>query len=183
MALVSVRFCPACGSDGFGAIDGEALHPKEYRCDRCGFVYFHNVTVAAAAILEAEGQVLMVVRAKEPAQGKLDLPGGFVDPGETAEQALLRELEEELGLQLSVPHRYLCSSVNDYPYGGVMYHSLDLFYLVRLAEKPVLNPADDVAGYLWCELDAIAAEAIAFQSVRDALQAYGDGLKDLETET
>jgi NAD+ diphosphatase len=169
MDRIPLRFCPACGSEAFRPVD-----EKQFACGACGFVYFQNVAAAAGAVIEAKGQLLLVRRAKEPDLGMLDLPGGFVDPGETLEQALARELEEELGLRLGGEQRcdYLCSSVNEYPYQGVLYHSLDLFFLIRLVEQPEINPADDVGGYSWLDPGEIRFDEIAFRSVRDALRCY-----------
>lgn len=169
MKRVALRFCPVCGAEAFRAVS-----QKQFECVDCGFVYFQNVAAAAGAVIEAEGQVLLVERATEPDKGMLDLPGGFVDPGETLEQALVRELQEELNLQLEVGDcgDYLCSSVNEYPYRGVLYHSLDLFFLLRLEQQPVIKPADDVGGYRWFEPEEVPFEAVAFRSVRDALQCF-----------
>jgi NAD+ diphosphatase len=167
MDRIPLRFCPACGAETFQAVDR-----KQFLCQSCGFVYFQNVAAAAGAVIEAEGQLLLVRRAKQPDQGMLDLPGGFVDPGETVEQALARELKEELGLELEPNFDYLCSSVNEYPYQGVLYHSLDLFFLVQLVKQPRICPADDVGGYCWMEPREIHFDEIAFSSVRDALRFY-----------
>lgn len=171
MKRIPLNFCPACGAERF-----RALSQKQFECGSCGFVYFQNVAAAAGAVIEAEGQLLLVERAKEPELGKLDLPGGFVDPGETLEEGLERELGEELGLSLAPPMQYkleyLCSSVNEYPYGGVLYHSLDLFFWLRLQQKPPIRPADDVGGYRWCGPEEVPMDAMAFRSVRDALRCY-----------
>ncbi len=169
MQRIPLKHCPACGAEAFRAVS-----QKQLECEGCGFVYFQNVAAAAAAVIEAEGKVLLVERAKEPDLGMLDLPGGFVDPGETLEEALVRELEEEVGLQLTVEDcgEYLCSSVNEYPYKGVLYHSLDLFFLVRLERQPVIRPADDVGGYWWCEPGEISFERVAFPSAQDALRQF-----------
>lgn len=169
MRRIPLRHCPACGAEAFRAVS-----QKQFECESCGFVYFQNVAAAAGAVIEAGGKVLLVERAKEPDIGMLDLPGGFVDPGETLEEALVRELEEELGLQLGVEDcgEYLCSSVNEYPYKGVLYHSLDLFFLVRLEQQPMIKPADDVGGYRWCEPEEVPFETVAFSSVQDALRCF-----------
>ncbi len=171
MKRIPLKYCPACGAEAFRALDA-----KQYECESCGFVYFQNVAAAAGAVIEAEGKLLLVERAKEPDIGMLDLPGGFVDPGESLEEALVRELKEELGLQLTVSNcrEYLCSSVNEYPYQGVLYHSLDLFFLVRLEQQPVIRPADDVGGYQWCDPREIPFETVAFSSVQDALRHFLD---------
>ncbi len=81
------RFCPACGVEG-----GDFLLSREYHCPACGFRYFHNVATAAGIVAKRAGKYLFVVRAAEPAKGKLGLPGGFVDPGERVEDALRREI-------------------------------------------------------------------------------------------
>ena len=81
---------------------------KAYRCDSCDFVYFHNVAAAVCAVIVCNGQMLLVERAQQPCKGKLDFLGGFVDYDESNEQALTRELLEELQLPISnMAHLFL----------------------------------------------------------------------------
>ena len=71
------RFCPRCGNGPQEPQSGPAFH-----CARCDFLYYFNPTVAVAAFIRRPGgDVLFIRRAHEPAQGKLALPGGFVDMG------------------------------------------------------------------------------------------------------
>ena len=69
------RYCPVCGSQHF-----VINNFKSKKCEDCGFTYYANPCAATAAfILNDRNELLVVRRAKEPAKGTLDLPGGFVD--------------------------------------------------------------------------------------------------------
>ncbi len=164
-------FCPGCAS--------RELHfeMKNLRCKDCGFVYFQNPAAAVGVIISREQQteILLAVRARDPGRGYYDLPGGFVDPGESLEQALVRELAEELGPQisghLSTPV-YLLSSHNNYPYKQKMYPVCDVFFSTELLSEVALVAADDVESFVWCGLDEIRFEHVAFPSVREALSSW-----------
>jgi ADP-ribose pyrophosphatase YjhB (NUDIX family) len=66
-----------------------------------------------------------------PAKGKLAVPGGFIDIGETAEDGLRREIREEVNLAPG-ELRYLCTQVNDYVYRDINYPVLDLYFVGRV---------------------------------------------------
>ena len=73
-------------------------------CDRCGWRWYANPRPAAAVLLERgdgdEAAVLLLRRAVEPGAGGWDLPAGYLDPGESFEQAARRETREEAGLEV-----------------------------------------------------------------------------------
>ncbi len=158
------RHCPGCAREDI-SFDGL----KKWECPHCGWTFFLNAAAAVMVILaDAEDRVLLTVRAKDPAAGKLDLPGGFVDPGETAEEALRREVAEELGLKLGAL-RYLGSSLNNYHYKGVVYPTCDMVFACRLpTRKLTLDPAE-IAGVVMLRPDEIDPAALAFESVARAL--------------
>ena len=84
--LEKFRFCPVCGSSHFRDNDN-----KSKRCENCGFEYYINPSSAVAAFIQdSEKKLLVVIRAKEPGKGTIDLPGGFCDIGERLEQAIVR---------------------------------------------------------------------------------------------
>ncbi|MCP4455638.1 MAG: NUDIX domain-containing protein, partial [Planctomycetes bacterium] len=116
-----LTFCPACGTPGL------AHDVKKAQCPACHLeLYFNPGTAVCVLILNPENELLVAIRAHEPAQGMWDLPGGFVDSGETAEQAIRREIQEELSIAPPELH-YLCSAANNhYRYKGVNYQTTDL---------------------------------------------------------
>lgn len=159
--------CPRCGAPGRGAESG-----NPFRCEACGFVLFFNAASAVAVfVVRADGRVLYTRRAKDPARGKLGMPGGFVDEGETAEEALRREVAEEVGLELRTL-RYLCSHTNVYPYRDVRYHTLDLFFVAAPVDPTKARSLDAVESLEWLDPAAIAPAEIAFDSMRRALADY-----------
>lgn len=159
--LTVFAHCPRCGSER-----GAARSIKQYACPECGFQYFQNAATAAIGVIrDAGGRVLFVRREKEPAAGMLDLPGGFVDPLETAEQAVAREVLEETGLR--VEHaRYLTSFTNRYDYAGVTYYSCDLVFECRTDDPARARSLDEVTGIALVRPQEVALDEIGFPSVR-----------------
>lgn len=167
---IQLTYCPACGQQTF-VVDTE----KSYRCQSCQFILYLNPGLAVAAIVEYQDKILLIQRANEPEKGKWDIPGGFVERHENAERALQREIKEETGLEL-YSFQYLCSFPNIFPYRGLEYHAIDLFYSVCVDDRDVaqLSLGDEASNYSWVSLDEIELENIAFNSTRHALLAYRD---------
>lgn len=166
--IAVVERCPRCAAPRTGA-------GSPFRCPACGLGLFANPAVGVGAfIADAAGRVLFAVRAKDPGRGLLGLPGGFVDAGESAEDALRREAREEIGGRLRAI-RYLASAPNLYRFDGVEYDVLDLFFAAELEAGDLRADADEVAGLRWLEPHRVREEDIAFPSVRAAWRAYRGG--------
>jgi NAD+ diphosphatase len=164
-----LRHCPKCGAPAIAPRSGGG-----YACGACAFVFFLNVAAAVAAIIrDPEGRVLLTRRAHDPAAGKLDVPGGFVDPGETAEEALRREILEELNLVLD-DVRYFCSVTNVYEYGGLNYRTLDLYFICRAVNLSAIRVADDISAYSFVDPRAIDPADVAFESILTGLRRLVD---------
>jgi len=163
------RFCPRCGSN-FSVHDD-----RSFLCTGCGLHYFINANAAVCAlIVDSRDRLLLSVRAHDPAKGMLDLPGGFVDPLETAEDALRRELREELNLEID-SLCYIGSYPNRYVFSGLTYFTLDLAFVCRAVELGALRPGDDVAEAFFVPLAQVDLEKIAFDSIRTIIAAYRQG--------
>jgi len=173
------RFCPSCGAEGIDLLRGH-----EFRCPACGFVYFHNVAAAVGAIIIHGESLLCLVRANEPARGKVGLPGGFVDPGESAEEALRRECLEETGLEIS-GIALVGGYPNLYEFAGVPYLTCDFFFTAAVAPGSAL----DISGFpavrldlsealeaRWTRIEALDFGAVAFPSMRRALRDWKTSL-------
>jgi len=91
-------------------------------------------------------KLLLTRRAIEPHFGKLDLPGGFIDPMETGEQAAIREIQEELGIQIH-SLRYFCSYPNEYIFSGYSVFTIDLAFLAKTESLHDMTAMDDISSF------------------------------------
>lgn len=132
-----------------------------------------NAAAAAGAILVCQEDILLGVRRHDPAAGKLDIIGGFIDFDETAEDGLVRELREELGLNIAPKQlAYFCSVPNHYRFDGVLYHTLDIIYTCTFETRPAVTPADDLADVVWTQPRDLDENTLAFDSSRRALKRF-----------
>ena len=163
--LDKFRFCPVCGSADF-----VANNEKSKRCLQCGFVYYLNPSAATVAVIVNEDDELLVVRrAKEPAKGTLDLPGGFSDCYETSEEGVCREVMEETGLKVERVD-FLFSLPNLYMYSGLQIHTIDMFYLCYVKDKKNAKAADDAAELMWIPWNEIRPETFGLGSIRRGIE-------------
>ena len=165
------RFCPKCGSARF-----EVNNEKSKKCTDCGFVYYFNVSAAVVAVIENEkGEILVAKRAKDPAKGTYDLPGGFADLHETAEEAVIREVREETGLCIT-SLTYLFSLPNIYLYSEFEVHTIDLFFRCKVKDFSEIKAQDDVA-----ELKFIAEKSL--NPADFGLKSIQKGVKKFQVES
>ena len=171
------QYCPSCGKKNIN------FKINKFHCEDCGFTYYHNTAAASGCVIQTGDKIVLLVRAREPSIGKLDLPGGFVDPGEGILEGLCRELEEELNWKpLIKPGTFLtdyftlfASFPNTYLYKNISYNTCDLFFTISvpgLSEKDFRPEAGEIAEIKFLRPDEINPDDFAFDSTRRAIAAF-----------
>ncbi len=170
MKPAALKYCPQCGSVGYQYRDR-----KYWYCPVCLFTYFHNVATSASIIAEVNGSILMLVRSDNPGKGLLALPGGFVDAGERAEDAALRECREETGLSAQ-GLSFVGSWPNEYTHKNVIYKTCDLYFSASIPQSlDALNlEENEVSSIRLVSPAEVATAPIAFESARNAILAWLD---------
>lgn len=135
-------------------------------CPNCGWVYYFAPQIAAVGILTRDGnQFLLVRRGENPGKGLWGLPGGFVELGETAPEALARELAEETGYTVEVSKLV---GVWSYFNEVKKLAGIALVYECRVLAGE-LQIGSDSADARWIDYSALTEFELAFESHRSAL--------------
>lgn len=157
-ALDDVRFCPRCG----GAATVE--HPRLLRCGGCGYHAFYNPKPVASAIpVDGAGRLILLRRGFAPGAGLWTFPGGFVDLGESVEDAARREVREEIDIDVELGGLV---GVYSRPDERVV---LVVFAAVALGEPRTTDEAPEVRAF---GPDELPWDELAFWSTERALRDH-----------
>lgn len=107
-----LKYCPNCG---YSPLDmREEGGRMRQVCPNCGYIHFVNPVPAVGIVIEIDGGVVLIRRNHPPHKGEWALPSGFIELDESAEEAAIREAEEETGLRVEIIE---LAAVNSFPEG------------------------------------------------------------------
>ncbi len=161
-----VRFCLRCGSRLNEAFRFGRMRPV---CPSCGWIYFTDPKVAAAALIVQEGKVLLTRRAYNPQRGLWTLPAGFVDADEDPKLTAERECREETGLPVRVTVLLDVIHGQEHPRGAhlLIVYRAELIYDDAGRLPPIL-PGDDVDQVGFFSIDSLPP--LAFSTTEKILE-------------
>jgi 8-oxo-dGTP diphosphatase len=107
----NLTYCPICGHKLGLREEGGRTRPA---CSNCGYVHYRNPVPGVGLLIEMEGGVVLIQRGHAPHQGEWTLPSGFIEADESAEEAAVREAEEETGLKIELVE---LAGINSFPEG------------------------------------------------------------------
>lgn len=161
------KFCLKCGSKV------KLSNSRYFACNKCGFHFYINPLPTNAVIIEnKKGQILLVKRGVEPKKGLWDLPGGFIEPEETLENSVSREIKEELNISVIKNTIKIIGVYPDtYDYLGVREPTLTIVVCCNI-KKGQISPQDDVSEFKFTKKENVVSEKIAFYAVKKGLKKY-----------
>jgi ADP-ribose pyrophosphatase YjhB (NUDIX family) len=155
-ALDEMEHCPRCGAAP--RKDG----PRSLHCDACGFVLFFNPKPVAGVIpRDADGNIVLLRRGFDPGKGLWTFPGGFIDLGESVEEAGVRETLEEICVPVAIDRLV---GVYSRPTDRVM---LVVYSGMITAEPRTTDEAPTIQAFA---PDELPWDELAFWSTAKALQ-------------
>ena len=127
----------------------------------------------AAAVFNAEGQVLLVKRGRPPGVGNWGLPGGLLDLGESLEAGVRREVREECGVEIEIGGlASIFQPVDRDDDGRIRYHYVVIDYWAsHLSGQPIAQ--DDAADAAWVDLSKMAQLPMNPETRRVIREAHG----------
>jgi ADP-ribose pyrophosphatase YjhB (NUDIX family) len=158
-----VKYCSACGATvSFKIPTGDNL--PRFVCEMCQTIHYQNPRVVAGCIVEWGERILLCRRAIEPKYGLWTFPAGFMENGESIEQAALRETEEEAHAVVDLTSLYAVFSIPHISQVYVIFRgalqAYDFKPGTESLEVELFQPAD------------IPWENLAFPVIREALNCY-----------
>lgn len=176
MKIKSWSNCPVCL--------GKLLEKENFKkCSVCNREFYDNPVLAAGLVIwNNQNQIMLGERKNDPGKGQYSFPGGFVDVGESVEDAIKREIKEELQINVD-QFTYLTSTDNDYLYKKSQYDMLDILFEIKLSDDIIakIEPNDDVESVQFFDLNEIKDEILAFKSTKKVVKFLRNrGVNDVD---
>jgi ADP-ribose pyrophosphatase YjhB (NUDIX family) len=156
------RYCFLCGSPLTERYVEEEERDRLV-CENCGHIHYRNPTPVAGTIPLHEGGAWLLRRAIEPRLGYWTFPAGFMELGESAEQAAMRETREELNLDVQITEL-----LNVYSYAG--HQNVHIIYLADALSSPSLGT--EALEYALFAPDTVPWDDLAFNTTAAALRDW-----------
>lgn len=168
------KFCPVCGAE-MESFEEDGFERE--KCVGCGWLNYHNPRPTVSAIIYRNGKILLCHRAASPFKGKWDLPGGFLEEGESAMEGMRREMKEELGIELKDIRLLTVEGPAYYPFGGQDNYNIDVYYEVTTRDEPRVASNNEMTEIGW--FDPNNLPPMAFETNVKAIEVWGKLLKTL----
>lgn len=170
-----MNYCSNCGSSQLVWKKPEGEHLLRQICERCKTIHYQNPKIIAGCLPVWENKILLCKRAIEPCYGLWTVPAGFMENGESIEEAAMRETWEEAYAEVDLKSLYMMYSIM----------RVDQLYVLFLAQLKNLNfhaGEESLEVQLFSE-EEIPWKELAFQIVKKTVKNYFNDFKQCSFPT
>lgn len=158
------KFCSICGAR-------LKIAGKNLACTKCSFVNYRNARPTVTAIILHKNRILLTKKNHPPFKGWWDLFGAFIDRGESPDEALKRELTEEVGLKIK-SKKFFGIYLGTYPSSFDPFYILSVVYIVRPQSGKIgIFDKKELADARWFAKKELPSK-IAFDSNQKVLKDF-----------
>ncbi len=158
-----MNFCSHCGAPVEQKVPADDNRLRCV-CTRCGRVHYQNPNIIAGCVPVWGDRVLLCKRAIEPRYGRWTVPAGFMENGESLEQAAARETLEEAGAAVNIGRTIVLASI---PHINQVY----VMFVGEMLSAEFTSGEESLETVLFAEQD-IPWDAVAFPSITRTLQCF-----------
>ncbi len=159
------KFCPKCAGVLKKRTDNLLI------CQKCGFKFYQNAVPCNAVVIENDkGEILLVKRKFDPQKNKWDWPGGFLNGGENFEHSVIREIKEELGVEIMI-NRLVGVYTDSYEYQHIDFPILCVAVFAKITRGEI-KVSDDVSEYQYFPPTEILNMDLAFKTIKVGISDY-----------
>lgn len=163
-----MKYCSQCGAPVIRKVPPGDNLPR-FVCEACQAIHYQNPKIVAGCIPEWNGSILLCRRAIEPRSGLWTFPAGFMEIGESTEQAALRETLEEAHADVEIASLYAVFSLP---------HISQVYMVFRgLMRSPDFKAGAESLEVQLFQPETIPWDLLAFPVIRETLARY---VRDLE---
>jgi len=159
-----LNFCSNCGSSKITLKIPEGDTYQRYVCDECGRIFYQNPRLIVGCLPIYENKILLCRRAIQPQKGLWNLPAGFLENGEKAEEGAARETYEESLAQVEIVKLHVVYSL---PKVNQVY----LHFLAKV-KNDTFGPTNESTEVRLFKIEEIPWNEIAFHSSTYAIEKY-----------
>jgi len=163
-----MNYCSNCGSSVRLAVPEGDNRPRHI-CDNCNTIHYLNPKIVAGCLPVYGDKVLLCRRAIEPRKGLWTLPAGFMENGESTEQAALRETREEALAEVELISLYTVTAI-------LHVNQVQMLYLARMPQAEFGAGEETLDARLFDESE-IPWDELAFETISNALRFYFEDRK------
>lgn len=153
-------YCCLCA----GELQQHTVEVIARECTVCGHVHYPPISPCIIVLVTKDDQCLLAHASKYPA-GRFSTLAGFIEPGETAEQAVVREVKEEVGIEVG-NIRYIKSQSWPFP------HSLMLGFFADYLSGDLVPDGDEILEARWFKPDELPDLPPGFSISRQLIEAF-----------